>query len=730
MTLAFSTTRDGSSTNESPQTFKSRAVAKQIDFNRFAPVSLCEEDLIQYLTNSKRTVEDLLNVDIRDFSPEHRMICLESLLQSALAIPKAPFVSRPSNNLAYSLLRRTTALSVDRLTEVTAISMGIEPTSIAVLGFLPISSSPFAYSSKADEPAWLQDDRFKLLLLSTVSGARDLPRPRLLVLAACLRQLSNYVSGKAFASVLRLITVQINEASPSELVYIGSLVSELPRKPQSLSSASPVSPVVSKEEENDETSKLAILGREADLLRDALQRHIMNRLVELETLGLLPLIRLGYDFGAELTSHTDKLRFLGTLETVISTRPKEQNLFTLGLLFYTMQKMNMYRPGLVRRCLGQIRRKLHLTVNYPQTDQSAWLSSSLAALANLTVGGPLADHFSSSQYTRLSSLEAEFCPSRINDNKQDPVPAPILKSGLDVHGLFTSDWVRQLFFDVADYVADHNGNGPNLTETDIATDLRTFMALLLLGVRHPKLLERCLRGLGEGNVVATNFRAFVDLLIAEPSQLLVNREDSVLLTFTQPTSVFTTAPAMNLVRRLPRVDWQLYYELASVTLEANSSCLPLDDDRSRLLQAYLSLKQAPVESFITQLQSRVNPALGLDILPFHFVEMEDGKIFFADIVLRKKSGLDPSLSKYALCFICWKRDSLVPRPIASLVSSYNKTCPIPVFPFIFSDQQNASEQGRSRDEFLKKVASLLKETRGVPSDTTLIHPAHKFLVTS
>nr|VZI04414.1 unnamed protein product [Spirometra erinaceieuropaei] len=101
-----------------------------------------------------------------------------------------------------------------------------------------------------------------------------------------------------------------------------------------------------------------------------------------------------------------------------------------------------------------------------------------------------------------------------------------------------------------------------------------------------------------------------------------------------------------------------------------------------------------------------------------------------DIVLRKKSGLDPSLSKYALCFICWKRDSLVPRPIASLVSSYNKTCPIPVFPFIFSDQQNASEQGRSRDEFLKKVASLLKETRGVPSDTTLIHPAHKFLVTS
>ncbi|VDN33586.1 unnamed protein product, partial [Dibothriocephalus latus] len=173
------------------------------------------------------------------------------------------------------------------------------------------------------------------------------------------------------------------------------MVSGLPRKPQS--SVASTSPAVSKEAGGDEeASKLAILGTEADLLRDALRLHIMSRLVELETLGLLPLIRLGYDFGAEMTTSTDKLRFLGTLETVISTRPREQNLFTLGLLFYTMQKMNTYRPGLVRRCLGQIRRKLHLTINYPQTDQSAWLSSSLAALANLAVGGPLSEHFSSS----------------------------------------------------------------------------------------------------------------------------------------------------------------------------------------------------------------------------------------------------------------------------------------------------------------------------------------------
>ncbi|VDK35472.1 unnamed protein product [Dibothriocephalus latus] len=135
-----------------------------------------------------------------------------------------------------------------------------------------------------------------------------------------------------------------------------------------------------------------------------------------------------------------------------------------------------------------------------------------------------------------------------------------------------------------------------------------------------------------------------------------------------------------MVRCLPRVDWQLYYELATTSLKGHSPPQQLDDNRAQLLRAYLKLKQGPVETFITQLQSRISPELGLDILPFHFVELEDGRIFFADIVLRKKSGVDPNVSKYALCFLCWRRDSLVPRPIASLVSSYNKTCFIPVFP--------------------------------------------------
>lgn len=125
------------------------------------------------------------------------------------------------------------------------------------------------------------------------------------------------------------------------MVYIGSLLSGLPRKP-----------LDSTAEEDSAPSKLDV---EADLLRDALRRHLMNRLPEMETLGLMPLLRLGYDFGADLApkssipNEVDKFRFLGVLETVILTRVKEQNLYTTCLLFAVMQRMRTTRPGLINR---------------------------------------------------------------------------------------------------------------------------------------------------------------------------------------------------------------------------------------------------------------------------------------------------------------------------------------------------------------------------------------------
>ncbi len=125
-------------------------------------------------------------MDIRDFPVELRLTCLEAvLLQMATASATAP--------------------ALDRFTEVSAIGLGLEPTSTAALAFLP----PHALLTQI-EASVVQDERLHLLALSSVTGAKGLSRPRLLVLTACLRQLpESVVSGKALASVLRLITHQV-----------------------------------------------------------------------------------------------------------------------------------------------------------------------------------------------------------------------------------------------------------------------------------------------------------------------------------------------------------------------------------------------------------------------------------------------------------------------------------------------------------------------------------------
>lgn len=101
-----------------------------------------------------------------------------------------------------------------------------------------------------------------------------------------------------------------------------------------------------------------VLNVEADLLREALRQHIFSRLPEFESLGLIPLLRLAYDFGPDMAApgagggskaHVERMRFLATVETVISTRLKEQNLYTMCLLVAAMQRMHTFRPGLIRR---------------------------------------------------------------------------------------------------------------------------------------------------------------------------------------------------------------------------------------------------------------------------------------------------------------------------------------------------------------------------------------------
>ncbi|VDM33233.1 unnamed protein product [Hydatigera taeniaeformis] len=621
------------------------------------------DELVAYITSERRSLDQLLSIDIREFPCELRLTCLEAVLQTALF------------TLSYSF-------TFDRYTLAVASSLGIESSSTAVLAFLP----PF--TAFPPDSAWLSDPRFHLLLLSTVAGARNLSRPRILVLAACLRQLPINANAKSLSSVLRLITHLINECSVSELVYISALLRDLPRKP------------------SDSSASSSLLGTEADLLRDAFRHHIISRLPEVETLDLLALLRLAHDFGPDLvSSRMDANRFSASLETVISTRLKEQNLFTLCLLCSALQRMQTFRPGLIRRCLGQIRRKLHLTLHYPSTDQCGWLAGALAALANLGVGNldlqPVKSTFSADQYSLLPCETSLFSP-----NAQHSVPVRF-SSGLDIHSLFTSDWVRQLFFDVADYVFGRVNSG----NCDAESATRTMLALLLLGVRHEKLLSQ------QKPII----KSFADLLISQPSVLLPAKELSAF----EATAPYPPPESLALVQHLPRVDWQLYYELPVIVKDKRFSQLTLR--QCELLRDYVIMKKASVEEYITHLQERVSAVPGVEILPFHVLETQLGDQLFSDFVVRKVSALDPAVSKYALCFLLRKRDDLVFQPFTSLLVSYKTVTSIPVVPIIYCDWLSAQESNTRRDAFLKSLALRLAEGSGVPTGATKVRPLRELV---
>ncbi|KAM7535828.1 hypothetical protein Aperf_G00000103519 [Anoplocephala perfoliata] len=586
-----------------------------------------------------------------------RLTCLESVLQTAMFAPPC-------------------LPTFDRYTVAVATSLGIEPSSTAVLAFL----APFSVFSSTS--AWLSDPRFHLLLLSTVAGARNLSRPRLLVLVACLRQIpeDSKINSKCIVSVLRLITHQVNECSPSELVYISSLLRGLPRK------------------SSDNDSLLAI---EADLLREALNKHLFARLSEMETLGLLPFLRLAHDFGEDLSpDRTDRMRFTATLETILSTRLKEQNLFTLCLLCSAMQRMNTFRPGLVRRCLGQIRRKLHLTSSYPTTEQSGWVAGALAAMANLAMGTCNVQRskslFSADQFSLLP------CELSLETPEVEQPLSNCFSFGLDIHPLFTADWTRQLFFDVGDYVIERLKSG----SCDCDSAKRTTLALLLLGVRHEKLLHL------QGPVV----HEFADLLIGQSSQLLPAKELAV---FEFPNE-YSPPKSLSLVSHLPRVDWQFYYEFAGIAKANSLSKLTLRQEE--LLKAYVALKKPIVEDFMTQLQARVGFIQGIEVLPFHVVQTDSGDQLFADIVVRKVSSMDPAISKYALCFLLWKRDDLDPQPFGSLLSSYSSITTIPVVPTLYCGWLSTQDSNNRRDAFLKQLAIKLADAGGVSTESTKTLP--------
>ena len=143
-------------------------------------------------------------------------------------------------------------------------------------------------------------------------------------------------------------------------------------------------------------------------------------------------------------------------------------------------------------------------MKYPLSDLSGWFGGALAALANLSIGNanpqPPNSTFSVEQFSVLS------CEASLLSANAQP-PSPISSSnGLDVHNIFATDWVRQLLFNVGNYIFERRAAG--ICDADSAT--RVTLALIFLGVRHERLM------LHQGTTV----KNFADLLIGQNSDVL------------------------------------------------------------------------------------------------------------------------------------------------------------------------------------------------------------------
>ncbi|CAL8071990.1 unnamed protein product [Calicophoron daubneyi] len=623
----------------------------------------CEEkeisldSLEKYISEPCRTLEEILSLDVRTLPAEVRLSCLESVLEinreSKVGAAKSHTPDIHINSWSQKYLR------TEHSARWQSWNLGINP-------FDSGSSVPFTSSFVQPRPKWLCDPRFKLLVLTTAASANKLPLPRLLNLAGHMRYLWGYFDPMVFASVLRLVTTQVNEVSPVELLRLVSLTRGLPTSRES--------PSPNGAQENLESYQK--LQEEVHLLRMAAKVHILSKLHMLESFGAVTLMNV-FDELYPVTDEDERKRILEAVGNSLVISPEQQNLYTLVFLCTRLSRHGVYQRFILNKCMGQIQRKLNLAYRFPGTDQGQWFITLVAALANLHVGAP--------QLTEQTADDIEgFSQLPLMPQEKTIFPSPHV--GVDTRNCFFSDWIVQTFTDLAGYISRSSPN-PSLR-------LEMAYLLALLGYRASSLIEKAYHS-------PTEQSSSGKVPLLEMIELLVG----------PPTHDAHKEINLQTVGWLPRVDWQFYYRLAS---EAAANTSPSKTGSDKQLVDYISSKTTQVEEIVEILRSRLTRSSTLKLLPFHRCQLEPGGIsYFADIVLAKESLQSAGYTKIVLCFVCEKRDLLANRPLEALRSAYNDDrIDFLIFDYSgYSQSEYGGKRDRS-DDFLREMGRAMMERQG------------------
>ncbi|KAA3677612.1 uncharacterized protein DEA37_0013805 [Paragonimus westermani] len=436
------------------------------------------------------------------------------------------------------------------------------------------------------------------------------------------------------------------------------------------------------------------LSHEADLLRTAIIVHTLSRVSGLEEFEAVNLLRLIQELNASLKP-AERARLLTNVESSLILNPQQQSLYTVVYTCTRLSLLGTYRKGIVNRCLGQLRRKLHLAHRFPGTDQSRWLSTSITALANLNVGAPQAVGHSGDSVTWFAQLP-------IMPDASIPLGFTTVNShpGVDLGSTLSADWIQEIFTDLTGYLVNRPGNSTDAR--DLSFHLEVAYCLALLGYCANSIVEQAYTfktNTTNDTCLPRNppFLSLIELLIGPWTTLVLD--------------------AVNLhdVGWLPRVEWQFYYRLA---LELFKTLSPNDSGSADQLSIYVAVKNLQVSGLADRLKARLGTDKSLDILTFSRCQWENQNphSYFSDILFKKESTKSPGISKLVLCFVCQKRDLYVNRPLESLLKIYrDNAAEVPILVFDYSNwaSLDASGQLTKCDEFLTELAQAMVSAPGV-----------------
>ncbi|KAH8852739.1 hypothetical protein KSF78_0001221 [Schistosoma japonicum] len=487
-------------------------------------------DLLNFISHPSTTISDILNVDVRLLPSEACLMCLEAVLRIQNKSDDLTIQSL-QNNLRCSLASSdgnwpSHYMKLEHITRWNKFDIGIDRL------------QNISDDNNDHDCSWMKSEKFDLLLLTTAACADSLSVKSLLNLTGHFQFFWDRYEPKVYASILRHIHNQINELSCDQLAQLAHILSNII---------------------HNRMSKLGDeLLTEIKLIQLAISTHLLSGTGMLSSVDPTVAVRLVYDIHWVLTKSQKITLFNAIYHDLILNR-SHWNLYTVTFILLHMCKLGVYKPSIIKSCLKNISRKLRISKYHPGVNQSHWVNSMLAVLANYTVAS--AGINQSIEEALQSFIEPPYINLSENQRKLHP-------NFSDVHKIFTSDWVVKLFDDISQHVTSQQIVDFN----SLKCLAQIIYSLSLFGYKADSIIEQY----NEAEKRLRDNVLTISTMSTELADLTeLSRFINMAKSLVSPLSRNSSENEKLSVLSFPRSDWRFYYHCGFGLLESNVISDPL-----------------------------------------------------------------------------------------------------------------------------------------------------------